>query len=135
MTPADRAIGGHGIISVAAHLAGKLIREMVISSLLATPPGALALHLKLMPLFKGDLRDDQPRASEVWPRTASGFRSVSAPPLVGSQRERASRGGRGPARIGTDLDQDEGLDAQAGLRPLLPFAPFGIGGAALRAVL
>jgi len=46
------AVGGHGIISVAGHLAGKLIREMVDKFAAGDTAGALELHLKLLPLFK-----------------------------------------------------------------------------------
>ena len=46
------SVGGHGIISVAGHLAGAMIRQMVDKFAAADTAGALALHLKLMPLFK-----------------------------------------------------------------------------------
>jgi 4-hydroxy-tetrahydrodipicolinate synthase len=46
------AVGGHGIISVAGHLCGRSIREMIGNFVANDTAGALALHLKLMPLFK-----------------------------------------------------------------------------------
>lgn len=46
------AVGGHGIISVAGHLAGRLIRDMVDRFAAGDTTGALDLHLKLLPLFK-----------------------------------------------------------------------------------
>jgi 4-hydroxy-tetrahydrodipicolinate synthase len=47
------AAGGVGIVSVAAHVAGKMIKEMVMSFLAGDTVKATALHLKLYPLFKG----------------------------------------------------------------------------------
>lgn len=46
------AVGGHGIISVAGHLAGRQIREMIGKWAAGDAAGALEQHLRLMPLFK-----------------------------------------------------------------------------------
>ncbi|AFV11368.1 dihydrodipicolinate synthase DapA [Thermacetogenium phaeum DSM 12270] len=46
------AVGGHGIVSVASHVAGKMIKEMVNSYLAGDVVKAGELHLKLFPLFK-----------------------------------------------------------------------------------
>lgn len=46
------ALGGHGIISVASHVAGLLIKEMVDSYFAGQVQRAKELHLKLYPLFK-----------------------------------------------------------------------------------
>jgi len=46
------AVGGAGIVSVASHVAGKLIKEMVTAFVSGDPQKATALHLKLYPLFK-----------------------------------------------------------------------------------
>ncbi len=46
------ALGGHGIISVASHVAGLLIREMVDAYFAGQVGKARDLHLKLYPLFK-----------------------------------------------------------------------------------
>jgi 4-hydroxy-tetrahydrodipicolinate synthase len=46
------AVGGHGIVSVASHVAGKMIKEMVDSYLAGDVNKACELHLKLFPLFK-----------------------------------------------------------------------------------
>lgn len=46
------ALGGYGIISVASHLVGKQIKEMIDSFLKGDTAKAAELHRHLMPLFK-----------------------------------------------------------------------------------
>ncbi len=46
------AVGGHGVISVASHVAGLLIKEMIDSYFSGRVDRARELHLKLFPLFK-----------------------------------------------------------------------------------
>ncbi len=46
------AVGGIGVISVASHLAGRQIQEMIRSFLGGDIQRALDLHLRLLPLFK-----------------------------------------------------------------------------------
>lgn len=46
------AIGGHGVISVAAHLVGKAMHEMIDAFLSGATSRAKELHLRLMPFFK-----------------------------------------------------------------------------------
>ncbi len=46
------AIGGAGIVSVASHLVGKEIKNIVESFLSGDIPTAIDIHLKLFPLFK-----------------------------------------------------------------------------------
>jgi 4-hydroxy-tetrahydrodipicolinate synthase len=46
------AIGGHGVISVASHLAGTMIKEMIKSYLAGDVVNACQIYLKLFPLFK-----------------------------------------------------------------------------------
>jgi 4-hydroxy-tetrahydrodipicolinate synthase len=46
------ALGGDGVISVAAHVAGKQIRQMVDAFLEGDEKEALRFHLLLLPLFK-----------------------------------------------------------------------------------
>ncbi|MDR5695219.1 MAG: 4-hydroxy-tetrahydrodipicolinate synthase [Armatimonadota bacterium] len=46
------AVGGIGVISVASHLAGRQIQEMIRSFLGGDVQRALDLHLRLLPLFK-----------------------------------------------------------------------------------
>jgi 4-hydroxy-tetrahydrodipicolinate synthase len=45
-------LGGAGVISVAAHVAGKQMREMVDSQAAGEHTRALSLHLRMLPLFK-----------------------------------------------------------------------------------
>lgn len=47
------ALGGEGVISVAAHVVGEEIKEMVQRLKKRDLDGALALHLKCYPIFKG----------------------------------------------------------------------------------
>jgi 4-hydroxy-tetrahydrodipicolinate synthase len=47
------AVGGDGIVSVASHLVGKDIQQMVQSFQQGDNAAALAIHLRLLPLFKG----------------------------------------------------------------------------------
>jgi 4-hydroxy-tetrahydrodipicolinate synthase len=46
------AVGAEGVISVASHIAGKEIKEMVMSFLAGNAARARELHFKLLPLFK-----------------------------------------------------------------------------------
>lgn len=46
------AVGGHGIISVASHLCGASIREMMDRFVAGNTAGALEMHLRLFPLFR-----------------------------------------------------------------------------------
>ncbi len=46
------AVGGSGVISVASHLVGREIGEMIRAFLAGDTRGALQIHLRLWPLFK-----------------------------------------------------------------------------------
>jgi len=46
-------LGGHGIISVASHLVGSKMKEMINSFLQGDLKGAREMHYHLMPMFKG----------------------------------------------------------------------------------
>lgn len=46
------SVGGHGIVSVASHLCGPMLHEMIDKFAAGDNAGALELHLKLLPLFK-----------------------------------------------------------------------------------
>lgn len=46
------AVGGHGVVSVAAHVAGREIHEMIDAFVAGDVQRAQALHLRLWPLFK-----------------------------------------------------------------------------------
>jgi len=47
------AIGGCGVISVASHIIGKPIKEMITSFLSGDLDGSRALHYEFLPIFKG----------------------------------------------------------------------------------
>lgn len=47
------AVGAHGVISVAAHLVGDRLQAMIAAFDRGDVAGARAIHLELMPLFKG----------------------------------------------------------------------------------
>ncbi len=53
MTLATIAMGGVGVVSVASHLVGNEIHQMVDAYFKGKIEEALALHLKLYPIFKG----------------------------------------------------------------------------------
>ena len=46
------AVGGHGVISVASHLAGTKIQSMIQAFLAGNVQAAIQIHLALFPLFK-----------------------------------------------------------------------------------
>lgn len=46
------SVGGYGVISVAAHLVGKMIEEMVTSFVTGKIKAAREMHLRLFPLYK-----------------------------------------------------------------------------------
>jgi 4-hydroxy-tetrahydrodipicolinate synthase len=52
MTLPMLSVGGYGVISVASHVAGKMIQEMITSFVTGKVKAARELHLKLFPLFK-----------------------------------------------------------------------------------
>lgn len=47
------ALGAHGVVSIASHLVGKDIRQMIEAFQKGAIEEALDIHLKLFPLFKG----------------------------------------------------------------------------------
>jgi 4-hydroxy-tetrahydrodipicolinate synthase len=46
------AVGGHGVVSVAGHIAGREIKEMILAFASGDVRKAQALHFRLWPLFK-----------------------------------------------------------------------------------
>lgn len=47
------SVGAAGVVSVASHLVGRRIRQMILAALAGDQPGALAIHRQLLPLFRG----------------------------------------------------------------------------------
>ena len=52
MTLPILSVGGCGVVSVASHIAGKELKKMVMAYLAGYTQEALAIHLRLLPLFK-----------------------------------------------------------------------------------
>lgn len=47
------SVGAAGVVSVASHLVGRRIRQMILAALAGDQAGALAIHRQLLPLFRG----------------------------------------------------------------------------------
>ncbi|MEM5770947.1 MAG: 4-hydroxy-tetrahydrodipicolinate synthase [Bacillota bacterium] len=85
------AIGGHGVISVAAHLAGREMHAMIDAFLAGDTATAKALHLRLMPFFKIMFVTTNPipvtEAVNLSGFNAGGLR----PPLIGATQEELAK--------------------------------------------
>ncbi|HWR55115.1 MAG TPA: 4-hydroxy-tetrahydrodipicolinate synthase [Negativicutes bacterium] len=85
------AIGGHGVISVAAHLAGREMHAMIDAFLAGDTAAAKALHLRLMPFFKIMFITTNPipvkEAVNLSGFNAGGLR----PPLIGATQEELAK--------------------------------------------
>ncbi len=85
------AIGGHGVISVAAHLAGREMHAMIDAFLAGDTAAAKALHLRLMPFFKIMFVTTNPipvkEAVNLSGFNAGGLR----PPLIGATQEELAK--------------------------------------------
>jgi 4-hydroxy-tetrahydrodipicolinate synthase len=46
------AVGSTGVVSVASHLVGDLLQQMIQAFFAGKPQAATKIHLKLLPLFK-----------------------------------------------------------------------------------
>jgi 4-hydroxy-tetrahydrodipicolinate synthase len=60
MTLPMMGVGGTGVISVASHVAGPRLAEMVAAQVAGDHTHALRLHLELLPLFKGLFKTANP---------------------------------------------------------------------------
>lgn len=84
------AIGGHGVISVAAHLVGREMHEMINAFLTGDIIKAQKIHLRLMPFFKVIFITTNPipikKAVNISGFKAGGLRA----PLVSATQEEAS---------------------------------------------
>ncbi len=76
------SVGAIGVISVASHIAGKQLKEMITSFFQGDVERALEIHNKLMPIFKGLFRTANPipvkTALKILGWDVGGFR----PPLI-----------------------------------------------------
>lgn len=85
------AIGGHGVISVAAHLVGREMHAMIDAFLSGDTATAKALHLRLMPFFKIMFVTTNPipvkEAVNLSGFNAGGLRA----PLIGANQEELAK--------------------------------------------
>ncbi|WP_206093448.1 4-hydroxy-tetrahydrodipicolinate synthase [Paenibacillus yonginensis] len=76
------AVGGHGIVSVASHIAGAEMKDMIEAYLGGEVAKAAKLHQRLLPLFKGLFEAPHPVPNPVAVKFALNERGIS----VGSVR-------------------------------------------------
>ena len=99
------SVGGYGIVSVASHLVGKQIQEMIGHFLAGRVGEAAALHRKLRPFFNAMFVTTNPIPLKYALRKV-GFDVGSVRlPLVEPEPAQAARGGRG-ARQRADRPAD-----------------------------
>lgn len=84
------AVGGHGVISVAGHLAGRELAQMV-DSFAADPAAARRLHLRLLPLFEALFVDSNPVPLKAALAEADLPGGPVRPPLVDADDETVER--------------------------------------------
>ncbi|OKP99419.1 4-hydroxy-tetrahydrodipicolinate synthase [Paenibacillus sp. P46E] len=88
------AVGGHGIISVASHIVGEQMAEMIQAYVSGDVRRAGALHRKLFPVFKGLFECPQPLPNPSAVKYALGLRGVDVGtvrlPLVPPSEEEAA---------------------------------------------
>lgn len=88
------AVGGHGIISVASHIVGEQMAEMIQAYVSGDVRRAGALHRKLFPVFKGLFESPQPLPNPSAVKYALGLRGVDVGtvrlPLVPPSEEEAA---------------------------------------------
>jgi 4-hydroxy-tetrahydrodipicolinate synthase len=76
MTLPILSIGGYGVISVASHLIGKEIREMIDAYRTGNVNQAASLHAKLFPIFKGLFECPHPVPNPVAVKYVLGLRGI-----------------------------------------------------------
>ncbi|WNS44843.1 4-hydroxy-tetrahydrodipicolinate synthase [Paenibacillus sp. MMS20-IR301] len=91
---ATLAVGGHGIISVASHIVGAQMLEMIESYTAGNVSRAGELHRKLFPVFKGLFECPQPLPNPSAVKYALGLRGIDVGsvrlPLVSPTEEEAA---------------------------------------------
>ncbi|WP_340024058.1 4-hydroxy-tetrahydrodipicolinate synthase [Paenibacillus sp. FSL K6-1096] len=91
---ASLAVGGYGIISVASHIAGAQMHEMIEAYNAGNVRQAGALHRQLFPLFKGLFECPQPLPNPSAVKYALGLRGIDVGsvrlPLVPPNEEEAA---------------------------------------------
>lgn len=90
---ATLAVGGHGIISVASHVIGVEMSEMIAAFLSGDVQRAGGLHRQLFPVFKGLFECPQPLPNPAAVKYALGLRGIGVGsvrlPLVGPNEAEA----------------------------------------------
>ncbi|MFE4709652.1 4-hydroxy-tetrahydrodipicolinate synthase [Paenibacillus sp. NPDC056722] len=88
------AVGGHGIISVASHIVGSEMLEMIETYNSGNVRRAGELHRKLFPVFKGLFESPQPLPNPAAVKYALGLKGVNVGsvrlPLIGPTEEEAA---------------------------------------------
>ncbi|MFC3746351.1 4-hydroxy-tetrahydrodipicolinate synthase [Paenibacillus sp. GCM10012306] len=88
------AVGGHGIISVASHIVGSEMLEMIETYNSGNVRRAGELHRKLFPVFKGLFECPQPLPNPAAVKYALGLKGVNVGsvrlPLIGPTEEEAA---------------------------------------------
>ncbi|MBW4083302.1 4-hydroxy-tetrahydrodipicolinate synthase [Paenibacillus sp. S150] len=88
------AVGGHGIISVASHVVGGQMAEMIEAFVSGDVRRAGALHRKLFPVFKGLFECPQPLPNPSAVKYALGLRGIDVGsvrlPLISPTEEEAA---------------------------------------------
>lgn len=91
---ATLAVGGHGIISVASHVIGVEMSEMIAAFLSGDVQRAGGLHRQLFPVFKGLFECPQPLPNPAAVKYALGLRGIDVGsvrlPLVGPNEAEAA---------------------------------------------
>ncbi|QSF42882.1 4-hydroxy-tetrahydrodipicolinate synthase [Paenibacillus tianjinensis] len=91
---ATLAVGGHGIISVASHVIGAQMSEMINAFLSGDVQRAGAKHRQLFPVFKGLFECPQPLPNPAAVKYALGLRGIDVGsvrlPLVGPNEAEAA---------------------------------------------
>lgn len=91
---ATLAVGGHGIISVAGHIIGSQMSEMIQAYLAGNVKRAGELHRQLFPVFKGLFECPQPLPNPAAVKYALSLRGIDAGsvrlPLVGPDKAEAA---------------------------------------------
>ncbi|MDI6689027.1 MAG: 4-hydroxy-tetrahydrodipicolinate synthase [Actinomycetota bacterium] len=85
------ALGGVGVISVASHIAGREIQQMIKAYKKGNTQEALELHLRLLPLFKALFMTTNPIMVKAAVKLKGIDVGAPRPPLIEANREQISK--------------------------------------------
>lgn len=83
------SIGGYGVISVASHLAGRQMKEMINCAIEGNPQKAAQIHRELLPLFEAMMVSGNP-VSVKYALNCTGFRMGRPRPPLTEPDEKSS---------------------------------------------